>query len=166
MKLIAAQIELLEATEVRLLAEIDALLSRKNGDSSMFYGSSNDDDFDMNSRIAMLNTQIKQIQLIKNGSEVVESSMGDVIDLGASFKLELDFGDGDIDEVEAVMIESRVTTEGSGLYVSIDSAIGSNIIGKSVGEEFTYVVNGISNKGRILEVNHIGLNEEKAYGLK
>lgn len=143
--LVRSQVEMLE-TELeyrRKILEVRKETRKKEG-----Y------DFMSSSEIDELKMRITEIGRLLTEKKIIENPNSDTIDIGSSFYLSLDYGDDDIEEMEATLVEKFVSHEASSdHFISMETEMGQAIYGKKEGESFSYLLpTGATITGEVLEI--------------
>lgn len=98
------------------------------------------------SDIKNMQTQIETAEIIKNTSD----SENNTVKVGSKIRVYLEYSEDDSEEDTFILTGGQGTTEGN--KVSLNSPIGECILGKEVGFEGYYKVNGNTIKIKILEI--------------
>ena len=151
--LVRSQVEMLE-TELeyrRKILEVRKETRKKDG-----Y------DFMSSSEIDQLKLRITEIGRLLTEKKIIENPNSDKIDIGSSFVLSLDYGDGDIEEMEATLVEKFVSREASSdHFVSMETEMGQAIYGREEGDNFSYLLpTGRAITGEVLEINKTDIVEK------
>jgi len=151
--LVRSQVEMLE-TELeyrRKILEVRKETRKKEG-----Y------DFMSSSEIDELKMRITEIGRLLTEKKIIENPNSDTIDIGSSFYLSLDYGDGDIEEMEATLVEKFVSHEASSdHFISMETEMGQAIYGKKEGESFSYLLpTGATITGEVLEIDKTDMVEK------
>lgn len=96
--------------------------------------------------------RLRLIQLMLETSEKVNPTESDVLEIGKEFTIAIDFGDDDQDIFTGILVEEKAVTNAN--LTSIESPLGGAILGRKIGEDFSYTIEkNHKAQGRILNVN-------------
>lgn len=99
-----------------------------------------------------------RVRIINNllATAIIASPTSDsTIEIGSHFSAQIAFDEDDIDVLEGTLVEELVTIEPVGEFFTIKSYLGKAIIGKSLGDNFSWELpNGKTVSGKITEVEY------------
>ena len=96
--------------------------------------------------------RLRLIQLMLETSEKINPTESDVLEIGKEFTIAIDFGDDDQDIFTGILVEEKAVTNAN--LTSIESPLGGAILGRKIGEDFSYIIEkNHKAQGRILNVN-------------
>lgn len=96
--------------------------------------------------------RLRLIQLMLETSEKINPTESDVLEIGKEFTIAIDFGDDDQDIFTGILVEEKAVTNAN--LTSIESPLGGAILGRKIGEDFSYTIEkNHKAQGRILNVN-------------
>lgn len=107
-----------------------------------------------NSEINDLKIRIAEITGMLKQQNIIENPNSDMIDIGSSFSLSLDYGNGEVEELEAVLVPKFVSNEAScEHFVSMEADLGKAIYEKGIGDNFSCLLpNGNTLCGQVLTI--------------
>lgn len=143
--LVVEQVEMLKE---ELLYKTNLLDIKKEGMQKVGYPSLVDKD------MKKLKQRIAEINNLLTTEEMIENPGSDMIQLGSKVSLNLDFGDGEREEMNAVIVREFVGHEAStNQFISLKTDLGEAIYGKKEGEEFCYSLpTGFKVTGEIMAI--------------
>lgn len=96
--------------------------------------------------------RLRMIQLMLETSEKINPTESDVLEIGKEFTIAIDFGDDDQDIFTGILVEEKTVANSN--LTSIESPLGGAILGRKIGEDFSYIIEkNHKAQGRILNVN-------------
>lgn len=96
--------------------------------------------------------RLRLIQLMLETSEKINPTESDVLEIGKEFTIAIDFGDDDQDIFTGILVEEKTVANSN--LTSIESPLGGAILGRKIGEDFSYIIEkNHKAQGRILNVN-------------
>lgn len=92
---------------------------------------------------------IREIRSILQTPEVATPTENDQVEIGKEFTVHLDYGDDDTDTLTSILVEKKLVANPH--LTSTESLVGRAILGRSIGESFSYKLDNITVNGRILD---------------
>lgn len=103
------------------------------------------------SSLHITSESLKAAQEQLNNYEILEPNTSDVIGLGSTFEIAMDYDNG-FDDTETLTLVQVRNIGDSEDYISIDSPLGKAVVGAKVGEEIKYMVEKRLIKGSITKI--------------
>ena len=160
MRIVKAQMKMLQEELEKNKERLKKCQDSKQSDDHEF-GKNNILGREINS----LKTEINKIENLLGTSSIIKNPSSDQLTIGSEVNLLLNFGDDDIEECHAILVESFVAREAqTGNFISIQSELGKAIYGKKQGEVFSYQLpnNNLSVSGEILTIKKSERLEQKS----
>ena len=92
---------------------------------------------------------LAEIRSILQAPEVATPTENNQVEIGKEFTVHLDYGDGDTDTLTSILVKKKLVANPN--LTSTESLVGRAILGRSIGESFSYKLDNITVNGRILD---------------
>lgn len=168
MKLIPEQIAYIEKRIVELESRLNSLRKSIIANNDLGCKLGGDDahidgyDFNLFSALAESQRELENLRVVLSNYEQVENQKADTIDVGTVFTAALNFGQGDIDCSEYVLIDGCSMPMNSNVnYVTISSPLGKAVMGKKVNDPICYAKPGRSSEMVTGIIESIGVLENE-----
>lgn len=92
---------------------------------------------------------LAEIRSILQAPEVATPPENNQVEIGKEFTVHLDYGDGDTDTLTSILVKKKLVANPN--LTSTESLVGRAILGRSIGESFSYKLDNITVNGRILD---------------
>lgn len=139
MKLIQEQlIELHQIMDLWISQKEELIASKEGKNARCGYNQTSDIIVSTSDEISAIDQRLRAVMEIIASAEIVAETTGDTIEIGTKFEATLKTQSGEIDVVEAILIDKRIAGEGQDTMITKDSFFGAAVKGKRVGEEYSY----------------------------
>lgn len=166
MRLIPEQYIFLTAAIERLKNDRADLIDSKTGRvASCFTGDTTDNEVETTIAIAKENVTLGQLLDVLKSAEIITDISDEEVGIGTEFDLLVTTKRNRVREMTGVLLEEKLGIEHSTqkLYFPISSKLGQAVLGRRVGEEFTYEAeNGMIHAATITALRKsMGIQEDK-----
>lgn len=158
-RLLPVQVEILKRQYNESISKLEALNVMKNDEALEKKGTTNNEicfspDTSILGSLSIASRDYKEAKEKLESYELLENKNSDIIDLGSTFEVEMNY-DGIIESEVFTLVEIRNHKDDHSL-ISIDSPLGKAVVGTQVGDEISYMV-----QKRIITGTITGIVKEK-----
>lgn len=138
MKLLTDQVTIMQQEIHKLAEEIKLLNEAKERDKATCYTRPGDSDYDAIWKIQENADRIQELSDLLEKSTIISNPNSERVELGSHFKVFLKYGKEDMEFLDVILIEKKVSEEPSSLYLTCDGNFGKAVYHKKLGSRFYY----------------------------
>lgn len=138
MKLITDQVTIMQQEIHELAEEIKLLNETKERDKATYYTRPGDSDYDAILKIQENADRIQELSDLLEESTIIPNPNSERVELGSHFKVFLKYGKEDMEFLDVILIEKKISKEPSSLYLTYNSDFGKAVYHKNLGSRFRY----------------------------
>lgn len=138
MKLITDQITIIQQEVHKLAEEIKVLNETKGRSKAAWYTRPCDSDYDSIMKIQKNADRIQELSSLLEESTIIQNPNSERVELGSHFRVFIKWNKTDMEFLDVVLIDKKVSNEPSSIYLTRDSAFGKAIYHKKLGSRFRY----------------------------
>lgn len=138
MKLITEQVTIMQQEIHELAAEIKLLNEAKERDKATYYTRPGDSDYDAILKIQKNADRIQKLSGLLKESTIIANPNSERVEIGSHFTVFFKWNKEDMEFLDIVLIEKKVSKEPSSTYLTYDSDFGKAVYHKKLGSKFRY----------------------------
>ena len=155
MKLITDQVTIMQQEIHELAEEIKVLNEKKERDKAACYTRPGDSDYDSILKIQENADRIQALSNLLEKSTIIQNPNSERVELGSHFRVFLKYDKEDMEFLDVVLIEKKVSKESSSIYLTYDSDFGKAVYHKKLGSRFRYYTKtGKREEGLIISMEY------------
>ena len=138
MKLLTDQVTIMQQEIHKLAEEIKLLNETKERDKATYYTRPGDSDYDAIWKIQENADRIQELSDLLEKSTIISNPNSERVEIGSHFKAFLKYSKEDMEFLDVILIEKKVSNEPSSLYLTYNSDFGKAVYHKKLGSRFHY----------------------------